>query len=83
MCSAAPGSSARITQRITCPTLLRDDTNGAEHFHIHGVTGPDEYTAIVDNNTFTNLMAKSNLAYAADVVERMRAEGHEIGNHLA
>ena len=41
-------------------------------FCIHGVTGPDEYTAIVDNNTFTNLMAKSNLAYAAEVVERMR-----------
>ena len=28
------------------------------------MTGPDEYTAIVDNNTFTNLMAKSNLEYA-------------------
>jgi alpha,alpha-trehalose phosphorylase len=41
-------------------------------FCINGVTGPDEYTAIVDNNTFTNLMARSNLEYAAEVVERMR-----------
>ena len=43
-------------------------------FCINCVTGPDEYTALVDNNTFTNLMAKSNLAYAADVVDRMRTE---------
>ena len=39
-------------------------------FHIDGVTGPDEYSAIVDDNIFTNLMAKQNLIGAADVVER-------------
>jgi alpha,alpha-trehalose phosphorylase len=39
-------------------------------FHIHGVTGPDEYSAVVDDNTYTNLMAARNLAGAADVVER-------------
>jgi alpha,alpha-trehalose phosphorylase len=43
-------------------------------FCIDAVTGPDEYTALVDNNTFTNLMAQSNLAYAADVLERMADE---------
>lgn len=31
---------------------------------IHTVTGPDEYTALVDNNAFTNLMAKNNLLFA-------------------
>ena len=36
-------------------------------FHIHGVTGPDEYTAMVDDNAFTNLMARLNLRYAAAV----------------
>jgi alpha,alpha-trehalose phosphorylase len=46
----------------------------AGRFCINEVTGPDEYTALVDNNTFTNLMAKSNLAFAADVVDRMRDE---------
>ncbi len=30
-------------------------------FHICGVTGPDEYTAIVNNNTYTNCMAKHHL----------------------
>ena len=39
-------------------------------FCIHGVTGPDEYTTVVNNNTYTNLMARENLWYAADVVER-------------
>ena len=30
-------------------------------FHIHGVTGPDEYTTVVNDNAFTNLMARLNL----------------------
>jgi alpha,alpha-trehalose phosphorylase len=37
-------------------------------FCINGVTGPDEYTAIVNNNYFTNLMAQHNLRYAAATV---------------
>ncbi|MBN1141627.1 MAG: glycoside hydrolase family 65 protein [Deltaproteobacteria bacterium] len=41
-------------------------------FCIHGVTGPDEYNAVVDNNTYTNLMARENLWYAAQTVEFMR-----------
>jgi alpha,alpha-trehalose phosphorylase len=42
-------------------------------FCINGVTGPDEYTTVVNNNTYTNLMARENLRYAAEVVERLRA----------
>ena len=42
-----------------------------EHgFRIDGVTGPDEYTAVVDNNVFTNLMAQRNLREAAEAVKR-------------
>jgi alpha,alpha-trehalose phosphorylase len=41
-------------------------------FCINGVTGPDEYTAVVDNNLFTNLMARENLQYAADTVAAMQ-----------
>lgn len=33
-------------------------------FHINGVTGPDEYTCIVNNNYYTNLAAKNNLKWA-------------------
>ncbi|MCQ9163798.1 MULTISPECIES: glycoside hydrolase family 65 protein [unclassified Arthrobacter] len=47
-------------------------------FHIHGVTGPDEYTAVVNDNLYTNVMARFNLRKAAaaqgrpDVTERER-----------
>ncbi|HVM01523.1 MAG TPA: glycosyl hydrolase family 65 protein [Acidimicrobiales bacterium] len=40
-------------------------------FHIHGVTGPDEYTTVVNDNAFTNLMARHNLRYAASTVRRL------------
>jgi alpha,alpha-trehalose phosphorylase len=43
-------------------------------FHIHGVTGPDEYTALVDDNAYTNLMARLNLHYAASTLHRLAAE---------
>ncbi|MBN2622119.1 MAG: glycoside hydrolase family 65 protein, partial [Acidimicrobiales bacterium] len=39
-------------------------------FRIDGVTGPDEYSAIADNNVFTNLMAQQNLRAAAEVAMR-------------
>ncbi|MDT5402346.1 MAG: alpha,alpha-trehalose phosphorylase, partial [Mycobacterium sp.] len=39
-------------------------------WHLDGVTGPDEYTAIARDNTFTNLMAVSNLRIAADACRR-------------
>jgi alpha,alpha-trehalose phosphorylase len=39
-------------------------------FRIDGVTGPDEYSALMDNNVYTNLMAQRNLLTAATAVER-------------
>jgi alpha,alpha-trehalose phosphorylase len=39
-------------------------------FRIDGVTGPDEYSAVCDNNVYTNLMAQRNLAEAADAADR-------------
>ncbi len=43
-------------------------------FHIHSVTGPDEYTTVVNDNTYTNLMARLNLNFAAATVRRLREE---------
>lgn len=40
-------------------------------FCINGVTGPDEYTAVVDNNCYTNLMARENLIYAFNAAQWM------------
>jgi len=54
-----------------------------DRFHIHGVTGPDEYTALVDDNAYTNMMARMNLRYAADVVDRMRREQESRFSALA
>ncbi|HET9999563.1 MAG TPA: glycosyl hydrolase family 65 protein [Ktedonobacteraceae bacterium] len=44
--------------------------DAADHFRIDGITGPDEYSAVVDNNVYTNLMAQQNFRAAADAVER-------------
>jgi alpha,alpha-trehalose phosphorylase len=49
-------------------SLGHHDQHG--RFRIDGVTGPDEYTAIVDNNIYTNLIAQQNLQSAADACER-------------
>ena len=46
-------------------------SNGEPAFHIHGVTGPDEYTTVVNNNLFTNVMARYNLERAAAAVEEI------------
>jgi alpha,alpha-trehalose phosphorylase len=48
-------------------------------FRIDGVTGPDEYSAIVDNNVYTNLMAQQNMQAAADVAERHPDRAQALG----
>ncbi len=55
-------------------------SNGEERFHIHGVTGPDEYTTVVNDNMYTNLMARFNLglaAWAVDTVEESNPTAYE------
>jgi len=47
-------------------------------FRIDGVTGPDEYSAVADNNVYTNLKAKQNLRGAADALERHRGRCPEV-----
>ncbi len=46
--------------------------NGNDVFHIHGVTGPDEYTTVVNDNLYTNIMARANLRSAVTAVRRLR-----------
>ncbi|MFS0732135.1 glycosyl hydrolase family 65 protein [Microbacterium sp. 1P10UB] len=48
-----------------------------EQFHIHGVTGPDEYTTVVNDNLFTNVMARFNLRFAARTVRDMELDDPE------
>ena len=49
-------------------SLGHHDRHGV--WHLDGVTGPDEYTALVRDNVFTNLMAVHNLQIAAEACER-------------
>src|SRR3954465_3293681 len=53
--------------------------DAAGRFRIDGVTGPDEYSAIADNNVFTNLLAQRNLVAPADAAARHPAEAGELG----
>src|SRR5918992_361459 len=57
-------------------SLGHHDAHGA--FRIDGVTGPDEYTAIIDNNVYTNLMAARNLLEAAAAAARNPDEAAEM-----
>ncbi|MFG2025754.1 glycoside hydrolase family 65 protein [Streptomyces sp. NPDC048825] len=58
-------------------SLGHHDAHGA--FHIDGVTGPDEYSAIADDNTYTNLMARRNLLAAADIIEHHPEQAASLG----
>jgi alpha,alpha-trehalose phosphorylase len=49
------------------------------NFRIDGVTGPDEYSAVADNNVFTNLAARRNLLDAAENVEHRPELAHRLG----
>ena len=52
----------------------RENGTGSRSFHIHGVTGPDEYTTVVNDNLFTNVMARFNLAKAAELLRQLERE---------
>ncbi|MFI1191727.1 glycoside hydrolase family 65 protein [Micromonospora sp. NPDC020750] len=58
-------------------SLGHHDRNG--RFHIDGVTGPDEYTAVKNDNIYTNLMAQRNLLTAAEYAMRFRDEATDLG----
>jgi alpha,alpha-trehalose phosphorylase len=61
-------------------SLGHHDAEG--RFRIDGATGPDEYSAVADNNVYTNLMAQRNLLLAADAVERHPDRVAELGVDL-
>lgn len=58
-------------------SLGHHDRHGV--WHLDGVTGPDEYTAVVRDNVFTNLMAAHNLRVAADACIRHPDAAYAMG----
>jgi alpha,alpha-trehalose phosphorylase len=50
-----------------------------DQFYIDGVTGPDEYSALADNNVYTNLVAQQNLRWASESVQRHPKKARTLG----
>jgi trehalose/maltose hydrolase-like predicted phosphorylase len=59
------------------------DRSARSVFVINTVTGPDEYTAMVNNNIYTNLMARANLVWAADLLAWLEQQAPEAHAELA
>ncbi len=62
---------------------LEQDADGS--VHLRGIIGPDEYHELVDDNAYTNVMARWNLRAAAAVVaaKRPRSRAHvQAGRRL-
>jgi alpha,alpha-trehalose phosphorylase len=73
---SGPGVEILVeTARLWCSLGHHDDAGA---FRIDGVTGPDEYSALADNNVFTNLMAARNLRCAADAADRHAERAAEL-----
>jgi alpha,alpha-trehalose phosphorylase len=58
-------------------SLGHHDAQGG--FRIERVTGPDEYSALVDNNVYTNLVAARNMEVAADLCVRHMRHAADLG----
>ncbi|QUG41992.1 glycoside hydrolase family 65 protein [Psychrobacillus sp. INOP01] len=52
-------------------------------FRIDSVTGPDEYTCIVNNNYYTNVMAKHNLLWAVKAYNLLKVKNSDLLNQLS
>jgi alpha,alpha-trehalose phosphorylase len=72
-----PGLDLLVETARLWAGLGHHDVEGG--FRIDGVTGPDEYTALADNNVFTNLMAARNLREAAAAATRYPDRAAELG----
>lgn len=72
-----PGLDLLVHTARLWHSLGHHDAEGV--FHIDGVTGPDEYSAIARDNVFTNLMARRNLLSAAELAGRHVDRAEELG----
>src|SRR5213075_617871 len=69
------------TARLWLDLGFYSDAKGGK-FCINSVTGPDEYNTVVNNNTYTNLMARENLRYAAQTIDSLQATNADAYNVL-
>jgi alpha,alpha-trehalose phosphorylase len=74
-----PGLELLVDTARLWRSLGHYDAHGG--FRIDGVTGPDEYSALADNNVYTNLMAARNLSAAAEVASHHPKRARELDVH--
>lgn len=65
--AAVGGVDVLVETARVWAAMAHEDDEGRVHYR--GMTGPDEYTGVVDDNVFTNLMARRNLRAGADACE--------------
>jgi alpha,alpha-trehalose phosphorylase len=75
--ASGPGLELLVQTARLFRSLGHHDADGV--FHIDGVTGPDEYSAVVDDNVYTNMMAERNLRNAADLAAAHPKESRALG----
>jgi trehalose/maltose hydrolase-like predicted phosphorylase len=68
------------TARYWASRVRRDEGGRA---HVYGVMGPDEYHEVVDDNAYTNVMARWNLRRAADVADETGGDRDEAADWRA
>jgi alpha,alpha-trehalose phosphorylase len=68
------GSGAEIVLETARIWIAIGNVDRAGRFCINEVTGPDEYTALVNNNYYTNAMAQMHLSFAADIAATLERE---------
>jgi alpha,alpha-trehalose phosphorylase len=64
------------------PSLGHFSKNNSNRFCIDTVTGPDEYTALVNNNYYTNSMAKIHLSFAIELINKLSVNNESRCNLL-
>lgn len=69
--------TARIWADVGCFAECRDGK-----YCICDVTGPDEYNVLVDNNFYTNLMARENLRDALQAANYLKEKSKEVWEQL-
>jgi trehalose/maltose hydrolase-like predicted phosphorylase len=61
---------------------VRRSTQGPRHRHLRAVVGPDEYPHSVDDNAYTNWMARFNLERASWAAEWLEREAPKVWGGL-
>jgi trehalose/maltose hydrolase-like predicted phosphorylase len=74
--AAGPGAQLLVETARYWVSRIRLDRHGDGH--IYGVIGPDEYHEPVDDDTYTNVMARWNLRRAARLPDLDDAERHRF-----